>query len=61
MKTYGQLYLSTSYKVNDHLSAFISATNLTDAIQVWYQVYLNRLDYAEKDGRAFMVGVHGKW
>jgi hypothetical protein len=59
-KAYGQLDFSSTYKVNDHLSVFASATNLTDAIQVWYQVYLNRLDYAEKDGRTFTVGVHGK-
>jgi TonB-dependent receptor len=61
VKTYGQLDFSSTFKVNDHLSAFISATNLTDSIQVWYQVYLNRLDYAEKDGRTLTVGVHGKW
>jgi iron complex outermembrane recepter protein len=61
VKTYGQLDLSSSFKVNDHLSAFVSATNLTDSIQVWYQVYLNRLDYAEKDGRTLTVGVRGKW
>jgi iron complex outermembrane receptor protein len=61
VKTYGQLDLSTSYKVNDHLSVFASATNLTDEIQVWYQVYLNRLQSEEKDGRTLTVGVHGKW
>jgi len=61
VKAYGQLDFSSTFRVNDHLSVFASATNLTDAIQVWYQVYLNRLDYAEKDGRTFTVGVHGKW
>ena len=61
VKAYGQLDLSSSYKVNDHLSAFIEATNLTRSIQVWYQVYQNRLDYAEADGMTLTVGVHGKW
>ena len=61
VKAYGQLDLSSSYKVNDHLSAFIEAANLTRSVQVWYQVYPNRLDYAEKDGMTLTVGVHGKW
>ena len=61
VKPYGQLDLSSSYKVNDHLSAFIEATNLTRSVQVWYQVYPNRLDYAEADGMTLTVGVHGKW
>jgi TonB-dependent receptor len=51
----GQLDLSASYNVSDHLSLSFDAYNLTDAIRVEYendQTMIRRADY---DGRTFTV------
>jgi outer membrane receptor protein involved in Fe transport len=54
---YGQLDFSGAYKVNDHVSMFASATNLTNAVIFRYMIYPNQPDYFEADGRTYMLGV----
>jgi TonB-dependent receptor len=54
---YGQLDFSGAYKVNDHVSVFASATNLTNAVIFRYMIYPNQPDYFEADGRTYMLGV----
>ena len=54
---YGQLDFSGAYKVNDHVSVFASATNLTNAVIFRYMIYPNQPDYFEADGRTYLLGV----
>jgi iron complex outermembrane receptor protein len=56
---YGQLDFSGAYKVNDHLSVFASATNLTNEVIFRYMIYTNQPDYFEADGRTYILGVRG--
>ena len=56
---YGELDLSASYKLNKHLSLFVSGTNLTQSHLYDYSVYPNRFLYAEADGTVYTVGVRG--
>jgi TonB-dependent receptor len=57
--SYGELDLSASYKLNNHLSLFVSGTNLTQSHLYDYSVYPNRFLYAEADGTVYTVGVRG--
>jgi outer membrane receptor protein involved in Fe transport len=57
VKDYGQLDLSASYKLNEHVSLFMDATNLTNENIYQYQVYDDRQSYAEANGRTFFLGV----
>ena len=57
--SYGELDLSASYKINKHVSLFVSGTNLTQAHLYDYSVYPNRFLYAEADGTVYTVGVRG--
>ncbi|RUL64529.1 TonB-dependent receptor [Dyella dinghuensis] len=57
--SYGELDLSASYKVNNHLSLFVTGTNLTQSHLYDYSVYPNRFLYAEADGTVYTVGVRG--
>jgi iron complex outermembrane recepter protein len=56
---YGELDLSASYKINKHVSLFVSGTNLTQSHLYDYSVYPNRFLYAEADGTVYTVGVRG--
>jgi iron complex outermembrane recepter protein len=56
---YGELDLSASYKLNNHVSLFVSGTNLTQSHLYDYSVYPNRFLYAEADGTVYTVGVRG--
>ena len=56
---YGELDLSASYKINKHVSLFLSGTNLTQSHLYDYSVYPNRFLYAEADGTVYTVGVRG--
>jgi iron complex outermembrane recepter protein len=57
--SYGELDLSASYKLNNHLSLFVTGTNLTQSHLYDYSVYPNRFLYAEADGTVYTVGVRG--
>lgn len=59
VKSYGQLDLSASYKVTPHVSVFMDASNLTNEKIYQYQVYDDRQNYAEANGRTFFLGVRG--
>jgi iron complex outermembrane receptor protein len=61
VKSYGQVDLSASYNLNKHASIFLYATNLTNENIYQYQVYNDRLNYAEANGRTFFVGVRGSF
>ncbi|QRN53885.1 TonB-dependent receptor [Dyella caseinilytica] len=56
---YGELDLSASYRLNNHVSLFVSGTNLTQSHLYDYSVYPNRFLYAEADGTVYTVGVRG--
>ena len=56
---YGELDLSASYKLSNHVSLFVSGTNLTQSHLYDYSVYPNRFLYAEADGTVYTVGVRG--
>ena len=56
---YGELDLSASYKLNNHVSLFVSGTNLTQSHLYDYSAYPNRFLYAEADGTVYTVGVRG--
>lgn len=58
-KSYGELDLSASYKINKHVSVFVSGTNLTQSHLYDYSVYPNRFLYAEADGTVYTIGVRG--
>jgi TonB-dependent receptor len=57
--SYGELDLSASYKLSNHVSLFVSGTNLTQSHLYDYSVYPNRFLYAEADGTVYTVGVRG--
>jgi TonB-dependent receptor len=57
VKAYGQLDFSSSYRINRHVSLFLDMTNLTNETINKYEVYLNRQDYAEANGRTMYFGV----
>ncbi len=59
--SYGELDLSASYKLNPHVSLFVSGTNLTRSHLYDYSVYPNRFLYAEADGTVYTVGVRGSF
>ncbi|MDQ0010394.1 TonB-dependent receptor [Luteibacter jiangsuensis] len=57
VKAYGQVDLSASYKLNEHVSLFMDATNLNNEKIYQYQVFDDRQSYAEANGRTFFLGV----
>lgn len=59
--SYGELDLSASYKINPHVSLFVSGTNLTQEHLYDYSTYPNRFLYAEADGTVYTVGVRGSF
>jgi len=59
VKAYGQVDLSASYKLNAHVSLFMDASNLSNEKIYQYQVYDDRQNYAEANGRTFFLGIRG--
>lgn len=59
VKDYGQLDLSASYKINEHVSVFMDATNVTNEKIYQYQVFDDRKNYAEANGRTYFLGIRG--
>ncbi len=57
VKAYGQVDLSASYKLNEHVSLFMDASNLNNEKIYQYQVFDDRQSYAEANGRTFFLGV----
>lgn len=57
VKSYGQLDFSGSYAINPSISVFLDLTNLNNEKIYNYQVFVNRENYAEEDGRTARVGV----
>ncbi|MDE2315390.1 MAG: TonB-dependent receptor [Xanthomonadaceae bacterium] len=58
---YGELDLSASYKLNRHVSLFVSGTNLTQSHLYDYSAYPNRFLYAEADGTVYTAGVRASF
>lgn len=57
----GTLDYTASYKLSKHLSLFVEASNLTDSKAIRYQGDRNRVYEHEQFGRAWQVGVSGKF
>ncbi|GHG60467.1 TonB-dependent receptor [Alishewanella longhuensis] len=57
----GTLDYTASYKLTKDLSVFLEATNLTDSKAIRYQGERNRVYEHEQFGRAWQVGVSGKF
>jgi len=61
VNSYDQLDLSTNFKLNDHISIFADATNLTGEKESAYSRYKNRMQWVADNGRTVMLGVRGTW
>jgi iron complex outermembrane receptor protein len=61
VKPYTQLDLSANYKLNDNVSLFASASNLTGEIVESYQRYEERFKSASDYGRTVSFGIRGSW
>jgi len=59
--SYDQLDLSANFKLNDHISLFADATNLTDEKESAWQRYRNRLLRMYDNGRTITFGIRGTW
>ena len=57
----GTLDFSASYKLTKQLSLFVEATNLTDSKAIRYQGERSRVYEHEQFGRAWQLGVSGKF
>ena len=57
----GTLDFSASYKLTKQLSLFVEATNLTDSKAIRYQGERGRVYEHEQFGRAWQLGVSGKF
>lgn len=57
----GTLDYTASYKLTKDLSVFLEATNLTDSKAIRYQGDRNRVYEHEQFGRAWQVGISGKF
>lgn len=58
---FGELDFSASYDINDNVSAFFAANNLTDEARVDYLSQRERVEYVEATGRRFQLGVRAKF
>lgn len=61
VEPYGQLDLSGSFRINDHLSLFAEATNLNDERESAWSRYENRVQWIESNGRTVTLGIRGSW
>jgi len=59
--SYDQLDLSTNFKLNDHISIFADATNLTGEKESAYSRYRNRMQRMFYNGRTITFGIRGTW
>jgi len=58
---YDQLDLSANFKLNDHLSIFADATNLTDERESAWSRYRSRVQRLIDNGRTMTLGIRGTW
>jgi len=58
---YEQLDLSTNFRLNDNLSIFAEATNVTGETESAWQRYRNRAYWWADNGRTITVGIRGSW
>lgn len=58
---YEQWDFSASYDVNDNVSVFFEAINLTEEVTTKHGRFSNHFLLAEDAGRRFALGVRGKW
>lgn len=61
VKPYGQIDLSASYKLNDHVSLFAEATNVNNETEAAYSRYESRAQWVADNGRALSFGIRGSW
>jgi len=61
VNSYDQLDLSTNFKLNEHISIFADATNLTGEKESAYSRYKSRMQWVADNGRTVMLGVRGTW
>jgi len=61
VNAYEQLDLSTNFKLNDHISIFADATNLTGEKESAYSRYKSRVQWVADNGRTVMLGIRGTW
>jgi len=61
VNSYEQLDLSTSVKLNAHLSLFAEATNITGETESAWQRYRNRAHWRADNGRTMTLGIRGSW
>lgn len=61
VEPYGQVDLSTSFKLNDHVSLFAEATNVTDETEAAYSRYSSRPQWVAENGKAVSFGIRGSW
>jgi len=61
VNAYEQLDLSANFKLNDHLSLFADATNLTGETESAWQRYRNRVYRMADNGRTVTLGIRGTW
>jgi len=59
--SYDQLDLSTNFKLNDHISIFADATNLTDEKESAWSRYRSRVQRMYYNGRTITFGIRGTW
>jgi len=61
VNAYEQLDLSTNFKINDHISIFADATNVTGETESAWQRYRNRIQWLADNGRTIILGIRGTW
>ncbi|QWP76967.1 TonB-dependent receptor [Lysobacter sp. K5869] len=61
VEPYGQIDLSGSYKLNEHVSLFAEATNVNNETEAAYSRYANRVQWVAANGRALSFGIRGSW
>lgn len=61
VKPYGQLDFSANLKINDNVSVFAEATNLTNETEEAYSRYTDRVQWMAKNGRTLSLGIRGSW
>jgi len=61
VNAYDQLDLSTNFKINDAISIFADATNLTGEKESAWSRYKSRVQWVADNGRTITLGVRGSW
>jgi len=61
VNAYDQWDLSSNFKLNERLSIFVDATNLTGEKESAYSRYKNRVQWMADNGRTITVGIRGSW